>query len=263
MAIKGFFGNWIVKNLLLAVFFVLFIVGAASIFLNLFTHHNKEIEVPEMTNLTPDEAAQLAAAENIRVYVIDSVFVRRMKPGVVFSQNPAAGSHVKKGRKIALTINANESKKVSMPSLVGYSMRQAKAELLSKGLTLGRLIYVNDMATNNVLQQIHNNREIAPGTQVESGSEVDLVLGLNVEDSRTVVPDVRGMKYLRAVDAVQENYLNISALNFDSGIKNYNDSVNAVVYSQRPAVAGEPVKMGSNVTLYLTNDPEKISKIGK
>ena len=55
------------------------------------------------------------------------------------------------------------AKKVSMPNLVGYSMRQAKAELNSRGLSLGKLIYVSDIATNNVLKQIYRNREIRPG----------------------------------------------------------------------------------------------------
>ena len=52
-----------------------------------------------------------------------------MKRGAVFSQNPKPGSEVKKGRKVSLTINSVLPKKVTMPSLVGFSMRQAKAEL--------------------------------------------------------------------------------------------------------------------------------------
>ena len=38
-----------------------------------------------------------------------------------------------------------------MPNLVGLSMRQAIAELQSRGLVLGKLVYVEDLATTNVL----------------------------------------------------------------------------------------------------------------
>ena len=258
MSAKGFFSNWIVKNLIWAIVFVAGFAIAVTVFLNIFTQHNREITVPDMVNLTFEESAQVAQAAGVRVVVADSVYVRRLKPGVVFSQLPKAGSQVKKGRKIALTTNALVSKKVSMPSLVGFSMRQAKAELMSKGLTLGKLIYMNDMATNNVLQQLYDNRPIEPGTQVESGAVIDLVLGLNGEDFRTVIPNVLGMKYLRAVDAIHENYLNIGTLNFDSSVKNYSDSMDAVVYSQRPAYLGDAVRMGGSVSLFLTVDENKM-----
>ena len=258
MSAKAFISHWIVRNLLLAVALLAVIAIGVTVFLNIYTQHNREITVPDMVNLSYEECVQLAQETGVQVVVADSVYVRRLKPGVVFSQLPRAGSQVKKGRKIALTTNAMVSKKVSMPSLVGFSMRQAKAELMSKGLTLGKLIYMNDMATNNVLQQLLDNRPVEPGTPVESGAVIDLVLGLNGEDFRTVVPNVLGMKYLRAVDAIHENYLNIGTLTFDASVKNYSDSLEAVVYSQRPVHLGEAVRMGGSVSLFLTVDENKI-----
>jgi beta-lactam-binding protein with PASTA domain len=153
-----------------------------------------------------------------------------------------------------LTINALHAKKVSVPNLVGLSMRQAKAELNSRGLALGKLIYVNDIATNNVLRQIYRNREIRPGVQIETGSEIDLQVGLNSEDNMTYVPNVKGMKYLRAVDAVHDNSLNVGKIVFDKTVKNYSDSLAATVYKQTPAASKSPLLMGSDVTVYLSLD---------
>ena len=104
--------------------------------------------------MTVEEAQVQAELHDMVINVTDSVYVKRMKRGAVYRQNPAPGSKVKSGRRIALTINAVNAKKITMPNLVGFSMRQAKAELLSRGLVLGRLIYVKDMATNNVLRQL-------------------------------------------------------------------------------------------------------------
>ena len=246
--------NWIVKNIIKAPVFFLTLVIVAQIVLKLVTHHGQMIEVPDLTSMSVDEARRAASKDNLRTEVIDSIFVRRMEKGAVYSQNPKAGTLVKKGRRVMLTINAKQAKKVSMPNLVGYSMRQAKAELNSRGLALGKLIYVNDIATNNVLRQIYRNREIRPGVQIESGSEIDLQVGLNSDDNMTYVPNVKGMKYLRAVDAVHDNSLNIGRIVFDKTVKNYSDSLNAMVYKQTPGASKSPLLMGSNVTLHLSLD---------
>ena len=246
--------NWIFKNIIKAAVFFLTLVIVAQIVLKLVTHHGQMIEVPDLTSMSVEEAHREALKDNLRTEVIDSIFVRRMEKGAVYSQNPKAGTLVKKGRRVMLTINAKHAKKVSMPNLVGYSMRQAKAELNSRGLALGKLIYVNDIATNNVLRQIYRNREIRPGVQIESGSEIDLQVGLNSDDNMTYVPNVKGMKYLRAVDAVHDNSLNIGRIVFDKTVKNYSDSLNAMVYKQTPGASKSPLLMGSDVTLHLSLD---------
>ena len=254
---KGFFNNWIVRNIIKAVIFVAVVVLAVNIGLGLITQHGKEITVPDFTNMSFREALETGQRAGVRVEVTDSVYVRRMQRGAVFTQNPVAGSRVKKGRRVLLTINAVVPRKVTMPSLVGYSMRQAKAELSSRGLYLGRLIYVSDIATNNVLRQLYRDHEIKPGTQVESGAAIDLVVGLNSEDSRTYAPNVVGLKYLRAVDAVHDNSLNVTKLNFDKAVRDYTDSLNAVVYKQSPASVETPLTMGSGMTLWLTTEESK------
>jgi beta-lactam-binding protein with PASTA domain len=248
---NGFFSNWIVKNLLLALVLIAALVLLVNIILGIVTQHGKEISVPDFTNMSFAEARETALHAGVKVEVIDSVYVKRMQRGAVFVQNPVAGSMVKKGRRILLTINAVIPQKITMPSLMGYSMRQAKAELSSRGLTLGRLIYVSDMATNNVLKQLYQNQEIKPGASIESGSAIDLVVGLNSEDNRTYAPDVVGMKFLRAVDAVHDHSLNVTRLFFDSNVKDYTDSLNAVVYRQSPASSDIPLTMGTGVSLYL------------
>lgn len=252
--------NWIIRNLMWAFILVVLLIIGAMIFLNVVTKHNQEISVPDFSNLSVEEASALAASSGMRVEVSDSVFVKRMKKGAVYRQNPRAGSMVKDGRRILLTINALNAKKVTMPNLIGYSMRQAMAELQSRGLVLGKLIYVQDIATNNVLRQLKGSREINPGVMIESETVIDLVVGLNSSDNETYVPDVIGLKNISAQDAVHANSLNIKRLRFDDSVKDYDDSLNAIVYRQSPEVLPVPVKMGEEVTLYLTVDETKIPK---
>ena len=87
----GLLGNWIVRNLLSAlVVFIVLLVGS-MIFLNVVTKHNQELIVPELSNMSVADAESIAVAEGMRVEVVDSVFVKRMKKGAVYRQNPVAG----------------------------------------------------------------------------------------------------------------------------------------------------------------------------
>ena len=95
---------------------------------------------------------------------------------------------------------------------------------------------------------------------IESETVIDLVVGLNSSDNETYVPDVIGLKNISAQDAVHANSLNIKRLRFDDSVKDYDDSLNAIVYRQSPEVLPVPVKMGEEVTLYLTVDEAKIPK---
>ena len=256
---KGILNNWIVRNLLIAFAVLVALIVGAMIFLNVATQHNKELIVPDLANMTVEEAHAVATASGMRVDVTDSAFVKRMKRGAVYRQNPAPGSKVKEGRRIALTINAVNPRQITMPDLIGYSTRQAKAELLSRGLVLGKLIYVQDMATNNVLRQLHNNLEIAPGAMVDSEAVIDLVVGLNSRDNVTFVPYLAGLRSLSAVEAVHDHSLNIGKMRYDDTVKDYEDSLNAVVYRQVPAASDSiSVNMGSAVDLYMTLDHSRV-----
>ena len=95
---------------------------------------------------------------------------------------------VKKNRRILLTINGLSPKMVPMPYLEGYSLRQAQTELEAAQLVLGKLVYVEDIANNNVIKQFYKGRRIKPGTLIPAESEISLEVGRNSEQvSETVV----------------------------------------------------------------------------
>ncbi len=257
MKLKAFFGNWIVRNLIWAAVVAAILIGAAYVSLNLITKHNQELTVPDLTGMKAGEAEFEAYQSGMRTEVVDSVYVKRLRRGYVYKQNPTPGSKVKQGRRIALTINAVTPRKVSMPNLVGYSMREACSELVAKGLVPGKLIYVKDIATNNVLRQLCDGQEIEPGVPVESESVIDLVVGLNPDDCMTSVPDVRGLKLGSAVNLIMENSLNVAGVTYDKTVKTYEDSTRAFVWRQNPEPSDRLLRMGGNVSVWLTTDIAK------
>ena len=262
METKGFFSHWIIKNILIAIILVAILIIGANIGLRIITKHTEKLVVPDLTNLSITEARALATRNNMIIDITDSIYVKRMRRGLVYRQTPIAGDLVKSGRRISLTINSIMEKQVSMPNLIGYSMRQAMSELHSRGLKIGKLIYRKDIATNNVLEQWYRNREIKSGTKLDSESSIDLILGLNSTDNITYTPMTLGLKYLNAIDAVHNNSMNISNLRFDNTIKTYSNSLNAVVYSQYPEYSENiPYRMGQDMTLHLTLDLNKVPDI--
>ena len=248
--------RWIWMNLLLGVAFVMVLGILTAWALGIITRHGQVVKTPDFANLTVSQAQELASHSHVSVKVIDSVFVRRLAGGVVYRQQPKAGATVKKGRSIFLTINSVVPRKVVMPNLFGYSVTEARSELRNRGLILGRLNYIKDIAPNNVLGQSCEGLEVAAGDLVVSGSVIDLTVGVGDQDNQTTVPKLTGMKYINAVDAIQERFLNVGKITFDPDIKTYADSMNAVVYKQDPAGAGR--SLGANVNISLTLDQTKL-----
>ena len=252
--------RWIIRNILLAIAFFAVLLVLTQMGLKAITRHNQVIIVPDLTGLSVAAAKIVAKRNHIRTEVVDSVYVKRIEKGNVFSQNPAAGKEVKKDRIIKLTINAHQTKMVKMPNLVGYSLRQAKTEILSSGLSVGKLAYREDIATNNVLDQFIKGRYVAPGTEVEAETPVDLLLGLSPDENETFIPYLIGYTLAVARDNLFENSLNLGNVTYDETVESYQDSVSAIVYQQSPAYSpGAPVRMGATIHLKLTTSQAKIA----
>lgn len=241
---------WVLKHLGLAAVIAVVLVFGAQLLLNIGTKHGEYLEVPEFVGLKFEDAQALAEQVGVRLEIVDSVYSKSGR-GLVREQNPAAGAQVKEGRRVLLTMNAFGVQRVPMPNLVGYSTRQALAELSSRGLVLGKLVYVEDMATNNVLKQKYRGREVEPGYMVEAESRVDLVVGLNPSNAETVIPDVKGKHASEAVRELNDYYINVRSLRYDRSVRTQQDSLSAVVYKQAPEASELPVVMGTDVALYL------------
>lgn len=216
-----------------------------------YTRYGQEITVPDFNHLTMEEAYELAAESDLRLEVVDSVFSKTDR-GLVRKQDPEAGSVVKKGRRVFITINAKSVRIIPMPNLVGYSLRQAILELERQGLSLRNIRYRSDLATNNVLGQLYDGRPIEPGESIETASEVDLIVGLNRRDNiHARVPNLLGKSAEDAKKLIHDSYLNINSIEYARGIRTEEDRAKAVVYMQVPEPIDSLVEYGAGVTIFL------------
>jgi len=247
---------WNQVKLALAIFFGIILI--INIYLHFFTHHNSTHPVPDFKGLSIRQALELAEDNNLRIQIMDSVFNLAQKPGTVVDQEPKAGFRVKKNRRIFLVMNAFIPEKVKMPDVAGVSLRQAIAILESNGLLTGRLRYVHDIATNNVLKQRYKGKEIKPGTQIFKGSHIDFTLGRSDNAEQSQIPDLTGLSFNEAEKKISLSCLNLGIVDYDNSVKTLTDSLNAAVFRQKPGQEKLHAAMGTVVDIWLTIDKKKI-----
>lgn len=227
-------------------------------FLSMITHHGRFVETPDLVGLQIDSASIVARKAHVKIEVEDSNFVKTVAHGAIYMQDPPAGSLVKKGRHIRLLVNTVSARKVKLPNVVECPLRQAVSELTAKGFSVGR-IYYEPGYDDRVIDMVKGGRKIRSGSLVESGSSIDLKVGFSNTSRFATVPSVVGKKGAQATKEIQEHSLNVK-LSYDASVKTADDKFKAVVVRQSPAAGSKNAVKGADVTIYLSVDPEKISK---
>jgi eukaryotic-like serine/threonine-protein kinase len=223
--------------------------------LKIYTRHGRAYAVPDLRGLTVAEAEMITSARKLRYKIADSVFISHEARGTVVDQNPIPNFRVKENRTIFLTINAMNPEILAVPDVTGVSLRQARAIIETNGFQVGKLIYVPDIALNNVLRQQYNGKDIKPGEMIMRGESIDLVLGEGLSARTTNIPNLRYMNLESARRHILESSLNVGAIIYDKSIITDQDSLNSFVWRQRPEYSEDlRMRLGSTIDLWLSVD---------
>ncbi|HEV2355577.1 MAG TPA: PASTA domain-containing protein, partial [Puia sp.] len=182
-----------------------------------------------------------------------SVYVDSMKPLQVVKQFPEADNLVKINRTIYLTINRAQAPFIKMPNLVSMSLRSAIAVLHQYGLNVGDTVFKPDFARNSVLDQQLNGETIKPGTEIQEGTAVTLVLGSGIGAQQIAVPSLIGLTYVQARARLDSFGLAIGVVRRDPDV---HDTSEAYIIDQVPAQfgdGGQPnfIHMGQSIDILL------------
>ena len=199
--------------------------------LNPLTRHGRNKTVPYVVGKTIDEARTILDKAGFDLEIQDSIYTDTARGGIVLKQVPDGDAIVKISRKVYLTINSQVPPIVEMPNLIGYSLRNAEMQLKNMGLKIGDTIYKPDFAKNSVLEQWHNNSPIAPGTRIQHGTKIDLVLSDGVGNVEFAVPNLVGLTFCDARIRLQQNGINIGAIVAEFNVM---DTCAAFIYKQNP-----------------------------
>lgn len=172
----------IALNILLMVAAGILIGWLSMLFLRFWTRHGETVNVPVVKALPYDRAMSALASDGLTGIVSDSVFETRMAPGTVIEQNPKAGTVVKEGREVFLTIVAFSPKMVSLPTLTDISLRQARSIL--EGLEIKNVVEkrVPSDFKDLVLGVRYKGARLQPGARVPVNAVIELEVGEGLPD---------------------------------------------------------------------------------
>ncbi|MFM2298993.1 MAG: hypothetical protein RIR98_601 [Bacteroidota bacterium] len=168
--------NWL-YNIGLGGVFVAVLITLTYFGLDYYTRHGDGIIVPSVLKMKPFEAEEKLSSLDLRMKIIDTVYIDNMKPGVIVEQLPSADEDVKTGRVIYVTVNATSRPRVSMPKLTDCSLNLAKALIKNAGLVLGIVSKeYAEYGNNLVTSQRVGGRSIEAGEKVLKGTVVDITI---------------------------------------------------------------------------------------
>jgi len=210
-----------------------------SIFLGPLTRHGKNKNVPNVMGKSFEEAKKILNNSGFEVEVQDSIYSDTIAKGSVLRQVPDGDGIVKISRTVYLTINRQVPPMVEMPNLKDFSFRNAELQLKNMGLRVGNTSYVHDFAKNTVQEQHYNGTLIAPGTKIQQGSSIDLVLSDGLGETEFSVPNLIGMTFGEAKSFLESNGLSFLSVMLEPGVT---DSASAYINWQDPPRIGEDGK---------------------
>ena len=101
--------------------------------LDSYTFHDQQIEVPSLIGLDLEETQIVTAEQKLSWQVLDSSeYNYAFGDSKVWDQYPRAGSRVKEGRAIKLTVNPVREPMIQLPDLIEKTIRRATYDLQTK-----------------------------------------------------------------------------------------------------------------------------------
>ncbi len=239
-------------NIVAIVVVIAALLSFAHISLRWVTRSTQRVEVPNFNGLSLSEAQALAKKCDLKLFINDSIYMTDIAKGVVLDQQPSSGVEVKPDRTIYIVINAFGDRLVKMPYVAGLSLRQAINTLQASTFTIDRLVYKQDLATNYILSQSYQGREVNFDSDMlaKAGGAVTLSVGVDrLKEQYVQVPLLEGLTLARAKSLLWESGLNVGNVSYGDGVDK-RDQVKAVVVRQS-IVYGERASWGATINLTL------------
>lgn len=205
-------GNIFAMGAVLAVFVIALQVG-----INLYTHHGERIAVPNIYKMQYEKAADLIDDLDLEIVVTDTGYIKTLPPGVILEQMPKAGTYVKSGRIIYVTINATSTPTMALPDIIdNSSYREAIARLKGMGFKVGEPQYVPG-EKDWVYGVLVNGRNVATGSRIPIEAVLIIQVGNGQRDASDSIymTDLPRDEYYEDINADDGSYENIEPSSSD------------------------------------------------
>ncbi|MFZ5626720.1 MAG: Stk1 family PASTA domain-containing Ser/Thr kinase [Bacillota bacterium] len=228
----------------LAILVTLLILGGAGFFLLL----PKTVEVPDLTNLTVEEAEQRLKPAHLQLEVLGREYSDTIAENRIISQREKPGTEVREGQTIGVIVSVGVEK-VDVPDLSGQDKEDARLALEKAGLALGTIDYQysDEYEKDTVISQ-----NPAAGEQVPRQTAVNLVVSKGKKPVLLKMPNVTGLSLTAARAALEAMGLKVPEENITQEAST--DFFPGTVISQEPQPGTETEK-GSSVKLKVSAGP--------
>jgi beta-lactam-binding protein with PASTA domain len=202
---------------------------------------SRDVQVPDLTNRTANEATAIAADAGLTLRVDAS---RRPDPriaaGRVLAQDPAAGSTARRQRSLKVWLSAGPRAN-TIPALTGESDRTAQMRLAQDGLALASIseIRSQDYPSDVVLAQ-----DPPPKS---GGNRVALLVNRGDPGTSYVMPDLIGVNGDRAAEILRTRGFRVAVV----GSNPYPGVAAGIVIRQNPQ-AGFQIAPGEAISLEVS-----------
>ena len=219
---------------------LLLMISVIGIMAFAFLHSSpKEVQVPDVTNLT--EAAAKIKLADAKLSVTDVIPVQsdEVESGKVIETNPKAGSTVKEKSKITIKVSSGKEA-VTMKDYRNKTYETARDELKKLGFTVEKKEENSDsVEAGKVISQ-----SIAPNQKVE-GKDTVVTLVVSKGETSIKMANLKGYTREGAIEYASTNNLNLTITEEE------NDATVDTVISQSIR-EGSDIKKGTPLTIVLS-----------
>ena len=219
---------------------LLLMISVIGIMAFAFLHSSpKEVQVPDVTNLT--EAAAKIKLADAKLNVTDVIQVQsdEVESGKVIETNPKAGSTVKEKSKVTLKVSSGKEA-ITMKDYRNKTYEAARDELKKLGFTVDR----KDENSDNVDSGKVISQSIAPNQKVE-GKDTVITLVVSKGENSIKMANLKGYTREGAIEYASANNLNLTITEEE------NDATVDTVVSQSIR-EGSEIKKGTPLTIVLS-----------
>jgi eukaryotic-like serine/threonine-protein kinase len=227
---------------------VLIIVALISALTSMrFAIHGRQVAVPKLIGMTPDEAAKAAEDFGLSLKVDRQFYSPSIPAGKIVSQTPEVGATVRRGWRV-LVAESLGPVRVSPPDVIGESERAAAINIRRRGLQLGDEAAVS--ATGKDYGTVLAQNPPANSTSVTSPN-VSLLTAGPARPQTYVMPSFVGSPVASATKALTDAHLHVGSLTATPDIPGDAAPLNpigpaSIILSQIPA-PGQRVQEGQPV----------------
>lgn len=174
---KSSFTAKLVKQLLYAFLVLITLTFLLFWWLKITTNHSQQIAVPDLSKMSVLQVNDTLQQLGLRSEIMDSANYNPQYPTYsVIEQVPRPGHMVKQDRKIYLALNPSGYVKISIPEVIGRTLRQGRPTLLAVGFKIGT-VTTKAHISDQVQELRHKGIKLATGDKLQKTSLIDIVVG--------------------------------------------------------------------------------------